>query len=285
MDFVTAWKACSIVLTGGFGILGLLKDFKDGSGRVTKWGYVSLAGIVLSTALGVAAQVKESIGDAEKALELAKKTDATLNEVERLLTPFSEPTIHLDFRIPCEDKTNKSHCEQFDLRSKSSSLSFDVWKNWFTGDGRIVFSCYIRIFKDKDAAQRYVEGTVAQSSSDKSHGDLVFEVIAYNYGEKPELNLASTLNDRRDKGLDIDVSQSPEQQIVQNLGGIKSMRDISGATVLVEPGTRNVLEKLPLDFLALFFKNGQVLVSKPGSIERIRIGDTAGYRFQFNEEQ
>jgi hypothetical protein len=29
MDFVTAWKASLVVLTGGFGVLGLLKDFKD----------------------------------------------------------------------------------------------------------------------------------------------------------------------------------------------------------------------------------------------------------------
>src|SRR5262249_48153487 len=29
MDFVSAWKALSIVFTGGFGILGLVKDFKN----------------------------------------------------------------------------------------------------------------------------------------------------------------------------------------------------------------------------------------------------------------
>jgi hypothetical protein len=61
MDFVAAWKATSIVLTGAFGILGLLKDFKDkNTGRVTVWGRISLAGILLSTSLGVVAQLKES---------------------------------------------------------------------------------------------------------------------------------------------------------------------------------------------------------------------------------
>ena len=29
MDFVSIWKAASIILTGAFGVLGLLTDFKD----------------------------------------------------------------------------------------------------------------------------------------------------------------------------------------------------------------------------------------------------------------
>jgi hypothetical protein len=64
MDFVSAWKASAIVLTGGFGILGLFKD-KD-SHKVTVPGYISLVGIIVSTLFGVAAQLKES-SDAEKA--------------------------------------------------------------------------------------------------------------------------------------------------------------------------------------------------------------------------
>jgi hypothetical protein len=96
MDFVSAWKASSIVLTGAFGILGLVKDYKDKTtNRITLWGQVSLAGILLSTILGVAAQLKESSDNASKALALARKTDRTLQEVERLLTPLDEPRIHL----------------------------------------------------------------------------------------------------------------------------------------------------------------------------------------------
>jgi hypothetical protein len=51
----------SILLTGAFGILGLLKEFKDKeTGRITKWGGVSLVGILLSSILGVAAQLQTS---------------------------------------------------------------------------------------------------------------------------------------------------------------------------------------------------------------------------------
>ncbi len=48
MDFVSAWKASSIVLTGAFGILGLLTEFKEKqTGKITRWGYISLGGIVI----------------------------------------------------------------------------------------------------------------------------------------------------------------------------------------------------------------------------------------------
>lgn len=47
MDFVSVWKALSIVVTGAFGILGLLRDFKDKlTNKITSWGKVSLIGIL-----------------------------------------------------------------------------------------------------------------------------------------------------------------------------------------------------------------------------------------------
>jgi len=71
------WKAISIVSTGAFGMLGLLKDFKDKkTNKVTRWGYVSLIGIIVSTFLGVAAQLKEST-------DLARDSNTVLHEIER----------------------------------------------------------------------------------------------------------------------------------------------------------------------------------------------------------
>ncbi len=75
MDFVTAWKASSIVLTGAFGILGLVKDFKDKkTNKVTIWGYISLCGILVSTAFGVIAQLKES-SDTDRAKQATARQD------------------------------------------------------------------------------------------------------------------------------------------------------------------------------------------------------------------
>jgi hypothetical protein len=75
---------------------------------------VSLTGILISTVLGVAAQLKEASDDATKALNLARKTDATLEkeditllQLNRLLAPSIEDAeITMNFLIPCGKDAN-----------------------------------------------------------------------------------------------------------------------------------------------------------------------------------
>jgi hypothetical protein len=99
MDFVSIWKAVSILLTGFFGGLALLTDFKDkNSNRITPWGYVSLFGIVSSTAFGVAAQLKETNDQAKeqqatlnRTLALVKNTQESVLNIKRVLSAIDEP--------------------------------------------------------------------------------------------------------------------------------------------------------------------------------------------------
>jgi hypothetical protein len=103
MDFVSAWKASSIVLTGAFGVLGLLTEFKHKETRkITKWGFISLGGILISTVLGVSAQIKESADDAKKALKVATTSEAMLNDIHRTLLRIDSPTIRISFRSSCK---------------------------------------------------------------------------------------------------------------------------------------------------------------------------------------
>jgi hypothetical protein len=84
MDFVTLWKALSIVLTGAFGVLGLLKDYKDrATGKITVAGRVSLAGILLSSSLGFLAQLKESSDRERASAEAARQTLALARNTDR----------------------------------------------------------------------------------------------------------------------------------------------------------------------------------------------------------
>jgi hypothetical protein len=63
IDFVTAWKAISIALTGAFGILGLATDFKNKhTKKITRWGWVSLIGIVVSSSLWRRSAIKRIVG-------------------------------------------------------------------------------------------------------------------------------------------------------------------------------------------------------------------------------
>jgi hypothetical protein len=67
-DFLSWYKPLSIFFTGAFGILGLVKTFKEKKRdpetyttveKITKWGWVSMTVIILSTGVGIAAQRAE----------------------------------------------------------------------------------------------------------------------------------------------------------------------------------------------------------------------------------
>ena len=99
-DFWDLWKAISIGLTGLFGVLGLLTNYKDKvTGRITGWGKLNLAGIILSAAMGMLSQwvdtqrktrsAEESAVKAQKAADLANETanraGAAAGNTERLI--------------------------------------------------------------------------------------------------------------------------------------------------------------------------------------------------------
>jgi hypothetical protein len=117
--FLTWYKPISILFTGAFGILGLVKNFKEKTfdpatgfevERITKWGSISMIGIILSTGLGIAAQrteenrnQKKANDDANAALALATKSDQTLDKIERLLSPTIEGIqFSTRYDLPCK---------------------------------------------------------------------------------------------------------------------------------------------------------------------------------------
>lgn len=110
LDFVSWWKAASILLAGFFGILGLLTEFKDHSTkRINKWGMLSLIGILISTGSGIysqfletADQNKKRAEDARQALQLLRGNELALKSIERSLYLLDEPTVRAVFSVSCE---------------------------------------------------------------------------------------------------------------------------------------------------------------------------------------
>jgi len=89
ISFLSTWRAISVALTGAFGALGLLTEYRDKKrDRVTPWGRVALAGILASTILGVIAQVAESASE-------YRKTQQTVMDLKRLMTPLIDPAIYV----------------------------------------------------------------------------------------------------------------------------------------------------------------------------------------------
>jgi len=136
VDFVTAWKAISIALTGAFGILGLLTEFKDkDTKKITKWGYVSLVGILVSSCLGIVAQLKESNDSAKKALAAAQTSNDMLHQIKRLVTPIGIPKVAMLFEISCDNHEFifNDFCRDL-LRTQASMPMTDVLTHLMTPD-------------------------------------------------------------------------------------------------------------------------------------------------------
>ncbi|HEY2471053.1 MAG TPA: hypothetical protein VGI45_24875 [Terracidiphilus sp.] len=252
MDFVTAWKAVSIALTGAFGILGLLKDYKDKvTQKVTLWGKISLTGIILSTVLGVAAQLKESSDGSAKALEMAKKSDLTLREIGRVLFPLSEPTISANFDVMCPEN------EKVGMFCKERSDAY--WKNIGnekTESANKIFAHWPGNHPVKFMLQ--MDFYVTSKYHDPPYG--------FPYEGDWHLESDSSLTDKPTRlGIGVDkyngvefgiANQKPSK--IGGTGSFLSITDFAGSTVIFRLiGDDNNFLKLT-DF-ELTFKNGQTV--------------------------
>jgi len=242
MDFVTSWKAVSIVLTGAFGVLGLIKEFKNKeTGRITKWGGVSLAGILVSTTLGVFAQLRES-SDQQKAreatagetLRLAKNTDQTVQDLQRVLSSLEEPRVTLIFHLNCDEPMYKNFCVAVAKTSKYYPYPPDrevpdvgTWKRWPNGP-KVTIAVDACLFRDSDAADCFLEGSEVEP-------DLWFSVHGNNSGDKEEIIEIYRDDPFEPKAPSLFVHVTDNSpRIETNSGKIASISDLSGATVVLE---------------------------------------------------
>jgi len=281
MDFVTAWKASSIVLTGFFGILGLVKDFKTKDGHVTFWGRVSLAGILASSVLGVAAQLKESSDTerdrkttADQTLAIVKKSDATLTEIDRVLSPIDEPRFTASFALSCADNPKiQEYCRGLQKLFRTTTIQWadDTFRNWPLGP-RPLIGVNISFFQDPADAARF--GTVPDAESDWSI-DLF-----------PE-SASGTLDAFADEqGVTIAMSDArPMVNDVKNNGKIASVKDIPGSTMVLTLIGNEENQHLALQTFNIGFKNGSS-VHCSGPFQRVHgLGADPAYRYTFPKAQ
>jgi hypothetical protein len=246
MDFVTVWKASSIVLTGTFGILGLVKEFKNKkTGKITIWGRVSLAGILLSTGLGVVAQLKESSASSAASLKLAQKSDRTLDEIERLLTPLSEPSVEVHYVFECGAKErfrdsdkfcNDLHDIQMDLDRMHTPdpesladyyrLQNDpaIWKKYpsLLGDSLFI-DVKLMFFADPSAVKRYL------ANPNSVEPDLQMRVRSY----RKDLGTDALIATVDEKSVDVTTKNEFVHEIT-SAQSMTSIRDLPGTTLLIE---------------------------------------------------
>lgn len=281
MDFVTAWKALSIALTGAFGILGLVKEFKDKrTGLITKWGRVSLAGIVLSTSFGLVAQLKEVSSQqqareatAKQTLALAEKTDQAVRDLRRMLAPLEEPHIYLSFAVPCDDPAYKVTCEKV-KSSHRYPPDPSIWEKWPRPD----LVLRVAFFADAKDADDYLLGN-------KDESDLSFGVIALSnvlgVDEDLEKERFLHLEEFRENQIALTIDDLAVTNITSN-GKIKSLVDLPGAVVIIEDGLfQDQASRLSVLELQIKTKDGQSIAAGPDRFERLTIGRHVVHRGTF----
>jgi hypothetical protein len=83
---VAALKIIAIVATALFGVFGSIVNFRDQNGRLTRHGWIGLAGVLLSGLLAAGLQVYSDQQEEHSTL-------AILTEIERTLSPLNDLTI------------------------------------------------------------------------------------------------------------------------------------------------------------------------------------------------
>jgi hypothetical protein len=88
-------KFAALITGGIFAAIGLLTDYRDKEGKVTKWGKIALFGIVLSTVIGAGTQAVETYRDREAGLKndaanrkSEEQTQKVLGELRRAIYPL-----------------------------------------------------------------------------------------------------------------------------------------------------------------------------------------------------
>jgi len=150
-DYFLPWyKPLSILFAGAFGILGLLKNFKEKKRdpetdttveRVTIWGWISLIGIVLSTGLGIPAQ------QAEESIQ-GKKAAVAEDKVERLLSPTLEGIqFSTRYNLPCQKLA--LDCKDLRKRIKAQEKIAQVNREW---------ALTVKFFLNQKDAESFIAG-------------------------------------------------------------------------------------------------------------------------------
>jgi hypothetical protein len=261
IDFVDIWKAASIVLAGAFGILGLLTEYKDQNKHITKWGRISLVGILFSTSMGLVAGVKEAF-DKQSAKEAsAKQTLRIVEQTQRLLQPFEVPSIIADFEVPCRDEF-REFCErvyskddqQYWVKDCQKIRDQQIWARWPKAPGSDSFEMRPRLFVS-------IAITKKQDSRGREEWQLWYDVPPLT--QYPPKNGMIPL---MKSGTESDVARISLQADGPNRntsdGSFQSTLDLDGATIRVS-GNPAILWRgaahLKLLRLLFNFKNGRSL--------------------------
>jgi hypothetical protein len=258
MDFWSAWKIISIASTGAFGILGLVTEFKDpDTKKLTRWGVVSLVGILASTVLGAAAQWKQTsdeqkkiAADTAKTLAITGATKEAVENIQRVLTPFGEPEFHITLESPCNDEL-EPFCKKVDAafqkwaRKENFNERTDdplIWKAWPSRIG-VGFALQVKMYR----------GPLGEGDEPPTEAaDLQFDLFPWMDVKSPGSLYASVTN----QTLILQLNHLRPQHL-RSSGRISSTRDLPGSIMVVEWAGSKGISDMRVSAFSFLTQQGQ----------------------------
>jgi hypothetical protein len=239
MNFVSIWKVCSIALTGAFGILGLLTEFKDKqTKKVTKWGLISLIGILVTTICGTAAQLKESYdtnkaqaADLRRAVSILQNTSRTVNSIDRMMASLVDASVDVTYDIDCKSR----HITPFVLNnSEEPKLATE--------------SLILLMFVDPSRAQRFIDGAFEDNLPDLA--------LRIEQKRSPDEGANDIVDKSDDLWLVIEGYSSAVVPGFKKGDGILSLTDLPRTTLIVR-GDNSRLDDIPVIRVRINIRDGR----------------------------
>jgi hypothetical protein len=230
--FVEWWKAIAVVLTGAFAFLALTRENKDKStGRLTVWGRVSIAGIVISSVGGLLAQIVETSNQATAEKRRHREVVTMLTDQARLLRPLKIDKVFGEFNVPCE-AAYLNFCNGVRAFHNGNPTGiapialFDTLPGGRTG----IITLSLRFFANEDEAKAQLSAYDDQKSKYSAYMQL--PVIAGNEDKcGMRVFVAAPTNDVR-----MTINQSCPFLGVNNFGGLQSHLDLNGLEFSTQVG-------------------------------------------------
>jgi hypothetical protein len=252
-NFVPAWKAASILFTGAFGILGLVKNFKEKRrdeyndvtvDKITVWGWISLVGIIVSTGCGMVVQLKESHDDARKSLELSRRSEDSLREIKKILSPIDISNVHLIFRAACVGVYEAMCASEQAFPTPMAYESLDIWVQIYPNDVDLGDPRYSNITNGFGSSIHFA----ITSQHHPSEGDVGPLAMTRPFGEI----------------RDATVIAGGTPMVYKTDGKIRSIDDLQGAVAVVrniysQPSAGDGAGITSMYEMRLQMKNGRVI--------------------------
>lgn len=282
-------KLLAVLLTGIFGLIGLLVDYKDRTGRITRGGRWALIGVVLSTVVAVASQAVETKIKSKEDSEAAEKTLRLLTEIRY---PFRDAYVTANMLVPRASLPSYFSTIDQTFVHYTDSDSDDDTIDPETGDLGLNISKTSKLFPKENSmewnalANVRIEFCFYKTPIDTSRfKNCVFP--------KPDLHFVARTNDvviqyynsRADaQVLAMRMEANPRQVQWRSNGKIASLGDLSGSQLIVclensnfeEASRKNQLLSISLDI------GGRPLFLGSG-LKKLEGADVISYSFLFSK--